>query len=190
MCDLYTTFDCCCADDVKMGREYALLGNYDTSLVYYEGACQALKKKVRPPSAQFTYSLAVVSQLPTNHSLHGIAWVASRHQPCCGCAHPPDLHLLPALTDCNMFWIPKAKVGRGTYRSAAAHTCTHTHTDVYTQPKIMVGVHELYSVYGYRRVTCPAGWYRQAHMHAAIAPLTMPTGSLQGHGGVQLPQGH
>jgi hypothetical protein len=34
-------------DDVKMGREYALLGNYDTSLVYYEGACQALKKKVR-----------------------------------------------------------------------------------------------------------------------------------------------
>eukprot|EP00038_Savillea_parva_P019893 m.29531 g.29531 ORF g.29531 m.29531 type:complete len:516 (+) comp4603_c0_seq1:32-1579(+) len=33
-------------DDVKMGREYALLGNYDTSLVYYEGACQALKKKI------------------------------------------------------------------------------------------------------------------------------------------------
>lgn len=34
-------------DDLKMGREYALLGNYDTSLVYYEGACQAIKKKVR-----------------------------------------------------------------------------------------------------------------------------------------------
>mmetsp|Transcript_11962 Transcript_11962/g.30751 ORF Transcript_11962/g.30751 Transcript_11962/m.30751 type:complete len:487 (-) Transcript_11962:69-1529(-) len=33
-------------DDIKMGREYALLGNYDTSLVYYEGACQALKKKI------------------------------------------------------------------------------------------------------------------------------------------------
>eukprot|EP00040_Diaphanoeca_grandis_P021099 m.112354 g.112354 ORF g.112354 m.112354 type:complete len:510 (+) comp28188_c0_seq2:139-1668(+) len=32
--------------DVEMGREYALLGNYDTSLVYYEGAFQALKKKV------------------------------------------------------------------------------------------------------------------------------------------------
>ena len=33
-------------EDLKMGREYALLGNYDTSLVYYEGAFQALKRKV------------------------------------------------------------------------------------------------------------------------------------------------
>jgi len=39
------------SDDLKMGREYALLGNYDTSLVYYEGACQAIKRKVASSSS-------------------------------------------------------------------------------------------------------------------------------------------
>lgn len=34
-------------DDIKMGREYALLGNYDTSMVYYDGAYQTIKKQVQ-----------------------------------------------------------------------------------------------------------------------------------------------
>ena len=33
-------------DNVKMGREYALLGNYDTSLVYYQGVLQQIQKRI------------------------------------------------------------------------------------------------------------------------------------------------
>lgn len=29
-----------------MGREYSLLGNYDTAMVYYEGVCQAIKQQI------------------------------------------------------------------------------------------------------------------------------------------------
>ena len=32
------------AEDVKMAREYALLGTYDTSVVYYESAVSNLQK--------------------------------------------------------------------------------------------------------------------------------------------------
>ena len=31
-------------ENTKMGREYALLGNYDTSLVYYQGVLQQIQK--------------------------------------------------------------------------------------------------------------------------------------------------
>ncbi|XP_013383479.1 katanin p60 ATPase-containing subunit A1-like [Lingula anatina] len=31
-------------ENTKMGREYALLGNYDTSLVYYQGVIQQIQK--------------------------------------------------------------------------------------------------------------------------------------------------
>merc|ERR1719272_1462702 len=37
-------------NDLKMGREYALLGKYDIALVYYEGAADALKKQVKTSS--------------------------------------------------------------------------------------------------------------------------------------------
>lgn len=33
-------------DNTKMGREYALLGNYDTALVYYQGVVQQIQKFV------------------------------------------------------------------------------------------------------------------------------------------------
>lgn len=33
-------------EDLKLGREYALLGNYDTAAVYYEGVCQAIKLQI------------------------------------------------------------------------------------------------------------------------------------------------
>lgn len=31
-------------ENTKMGREYALLGNYDTALVYYQGVIQQIQK--------------------------------------------------------------------------------------------------------------------------------------------------
>ena len=31
-------------ENTKMGREYALLGNYETSLVYYQGVLQQIQK--------------------------------------------------------------------------------------------------------------------------------------------------
>eukprot|EP00056_Hartaetosiga_gracilis_P005546 m.86028 g.86028 ORF g.86028 m.86028 type:complete len:473 (+) comp12205_c0_seq3:25-1443(+) len=31
-------------EELKLAREFALLGNYDTAIVYYEGVCDALKK--------------------------------------------------------------------------------------------------------------------------------------------------
>ncbi len=31
-------------ENTKMGREYALLGNYETSLVYYQGVIQQIQK--------------------------------------------------------------------------------------------------------------------------------------------------
>ena len=31
-------------ENTKMGREYALLGNYETSMVYYEGVLQQIQK--------------------------------------------------------------------------------------------------------------------------------------------------
>lgn len=53
-------------EDLKMGREYALLGNYDTSLVYYEGAFQALKRKAAstagPLKAQWDDALSKVTE--------------------------------------------------------------------------------------------------------------------------------
>ena len=33
-------------ENVKMAREYALLGNYDTSLVYFQGALQQIQKYI------------------------------------------------------------------------------------------------------------------------------------------------
>eukprot|EP00047_Mylnosiga_fluctuans_P004948 m.237482 g.237482 ORF g.237482 m.237482 type:complete len:538 (-) comp13148_c0_seq1:94-1707(-) len=33
-------------EDLRLGREYALLGNYDTAIVYYEGVCSSLKQQV------------------------------------------------------------------------------------------------------------------------------------------------
>lgn len=33
-------------ENVKMAREYALLGNYDTSLVYFQGVLQQIQKYV------------------------------------------------------------------------------------------------------------------------------------------------
>ena len=33
-------------DDLRLGREYALLGNYDTAMVYYDGVCNALKQQI------------------------------------------------------------------------------------------------------------------------------------------------
>lgn len=33
-------------ENTKMGREYALLGNYDTALVYYQGVIQQIQKLV------------------------------------------------------------------------------------------------------------------------------------------------
>ena len=33
-------------DDLKLGREYALLGNYDTAIVYYDGVCSAMKQQI------------------------------------------------------------------------------------------------------------------------------------------------
>lgn len=32
------------SENTKMGRENALLGNYDTSLVYYQGVIQQIQK--------------------------------------------------------------------------------------------------------------------------------------------------
>ena len=31
-------------ENTKMGREYALLGNYETSMVYYQGVLQQIQK--------------------------------------------------------------------------------------------------------------------------------------------------
>lgn len=33
-------------ENTKMGREYALLGNYDTALVYYQGVIQQIQKLI------------------------------------------------------------------------------------------------------------------------------------------------
>eukprot|EP00049_Salpingoeca_infusionum_P007989 m.128883 g.128883 ORF g.128883 m.128883 type:complete len:511 (+) comp13880_c1_seq2:274-1806(+) len=33
-------------EELKMGREFALLGNYDTAAVYYEGVCQTIKSQM------------------------------------------------------------------------------------------------------------------------------------------------
>ena len=33
-------------ENVKMAREYALLGNYDTSLVYFQGVLQQIQKYI------------------------------------------------------------------------------------------------------------------------------------------------
>jgi katanin p60 ATPase-containing subunit A1 len=33
-------------DNVKMAREYALLGNYDTALVYFQGVLQQIQKHI------------------------------------------------------------------------------------------------------------------------------------------------
>ena len=33
-------------ENVKMAREYALLGNYDTSLVYFQGVLQQIQKHI------------------------------------------------------------------------------------------------------------------------------------------------
>ena len=32
--------------DLRLGREYALLGSYDTAIVYYDGVCSALKQHI------------------------------------------------------------------------------------------------------------------------------------------------
>ena len=34
-------------ENAKMAREYALLGNYDTSLVYYQGVVQQIQKHIQ-----------------------------------------------------------------------------------------------------------------------------------------------
>ena len=34
-------------ENAKMAREYALLGNYDTSLVYYQGVIQQIQKHIQ-----------------------------------------------------------------------------------------------------------------------------------------------
>lgn len=84
------------ADDVKMGREYALLGNYDTSLVYYEGACQALKKKVsniRSQAAANSCDADSRARSTTKHSQLST--------------------LVPRAADRHLLRIPKAKVVRG-----------------------------------------------------------------------------
>lgn len=34
-------------ENAKMAREYALLGNYDTSLVYYQGVIQQIQRHIQ-----------------------------------------------------------------------------------------------------------------------------------------------
>uniref|UniRef100_H2YHY0 Katanin p60 ATPase-containing subunit A1 n=1 Tax=Ciona savignyi TaxID=51511 RepID=H2YHY0_CIOSA len=43
---IMTSLDEIC-ENVKMGREYALLGNYDTALVYYQGVLQQIQKRLQ-----------------------------------------------------------------------------------------------------------------------------------------------
>ncbi len=33
--------------DLESGREYALLGNYETAIVYYKSVCDGIRKQVR-----------------------------------------------------------------------------------------------------------------------------------------------
>ena len=47
-------------DNTKLAREYALLGNYETSLVYYQGVMQQVAKlisSIREPSRKKEWAL-------------------------------------------------------------------------------------------------------------------------------------
>ena len=33
-------------EDLRLGREYALIGNYEIAIVYYDGVCSALKQQI------------------------------------------------------------------------------------------------------------------------------------------------
>nr|CAB3257934.1 katanin p60 ATPase-containing subunit A1-like [Phallusia mammillata] len=44
-------------ENVKMGREYALLGNYDTAMVYYQGVLQQIHKHMNSVKDQETKSM-------------------------------------------------------------------------------------------------------------------------------------
>ncbi|XP_076807705.1 katanin p60 ATPase-containing subunit A1-like [Clavelina lepadiformis] len=53
-------------ENVKMGREYALLGNYDTAMVYYQGVLQQIQK--------------LVNNLPSKESEIRSAWQSLRQE--------------------------------------------------------------------------------------------------------------
>ncbi len=56
-------------ENTKMGREYALLGNYETALVYYQGVLQQIQKlliTISDPSRKTKWNqVRVHPQLPT-----------------------------------------------------------------------------------------------------------------------------
>lgn len=61
-------------DNAKKGREYALLGNYDSSIVYYQGVIQQIHKhcqSLRDPALKVKWQ-QVSSPLPhtPDHTIH------------------------------------------------------------------------------------------------------------------------
>uniref|UniRef100_UPI00398E3B3C katanin p60 ATPase-containing subunit A1-like isoform X2 n=1 Tax=Pristiophorus japonicus TaxID=55135 RepID=UPI00398E3B3C len=57
------------SENVKLGREYALLGNYDSALVYYQGVIEQIQKylsSVRDPSYKQKWNQAVRHEGPAH----------------------------------------------------------------------------------------------------------------------------
>ena len=55
-------------DNAKKGREYALLGNYDSSMVYYQGVIQQIHKHgqaLRDPALKVKWQQVRLSQTHT-----------------------------------------------------------------------------------------------------------------------------
>lgn len=60
-------------DNAKKGREYALLGNYDSSMVYYQGVIQQIQRhcqSVRDPAVKGKWQ-----QVSKTHSGEGHSYV-------------------------------------------------------------------------------------------------------------------
>ena len=55
-------------ENTKMGREYALLGNYDTALVYYQGVIQQIQKmmvQMKDPARRQKWQQVIKSNMFT-----------------------------------------------------------------------------------------------------------------------------
>ena len=73
-------------ENAKMAREYALLGNYDTSLVYYQGVIQQIQKHIQQLKDdaimkqewhQVGFLFIVLEKSPTLKIVEACSWVTS-----------------------------------------------------------------------------------------------------------------
>ncbi|EGD75171.1 katanin p60 ATPase-containing subunit A1 [Salpingoeca rosetta] len=62
-------------EELRMGREFALLGSYETSLVYYEGVCETIKQFMNqcPPSSKSRWAKAYHDVMEEYNSVKAIS---------------------------------------------------------------------------------------------------------------------